>query len=147
MSNPIIRKLEHSDFPGWLPLWDQNNLGQRNETVTTETWARICDPDHAVHGLCALDGDRLVGLAHYVLHPTTGSLQPACYVQDVYVDPAQRGKGIGTKLIKAIAKIGGREKWARMYWLADANDAAAQGLYKNLGVKLNFSLHVMPLNM
>jgi RimJ/RimL family protein N-acetyltransferase len=38
-----------------------------------------------------------------------------------------------------------QENWARIYWLADGSNDAAQRLYKNLGVKLDFSLHIMPL--
>lgn len=145
MSALKIRPLEQNDFPAWLPLWDGNNMGQRNEEVTTETWSRILDSDSPVHGLGAFDGDTMVGLVHYILHPTTGHIEPACYMQDVYVDPAQRQKGIGRALVEEIARIGQQEKWSRLYWLAEEDNVAAQNLYKNIGVKLNFSLHVMPL--
>ena len=37
------------------------------------------------------DGDALLGMIQYVLHPTTGAINDACYMQDVYVDPAHRG--------------------------------------------------------
>jgi GNAT superfamily N-acetyltransferase len=146
MSSVAIKPLTHTNFPDWLPLWNANNLGIVNETVTTETWARICDTDSPVHGLGAFDGDTLVGLVHYILHPTTGAIEPVCYMQDVFVTPEHRKLGIARKLIAHLANIGKREKWARMYWLAESKNTAAQNLYKSLGVKMDFTLHILPLS-
>ena len=35
------------------------------------------------------------------------------------------------------------EKWARIYWIADMNNAAAQKLYQSFGARINFSFHVL----
>ena len=40
--------------------------------VTEGTWAALCNPTSAVHGLVAEQEDQLAGLAYLVLHPTTG---------------------------------------------------------------------------
>lgn len=140
-----IRPLQKEDYAAWLPLWDGNNLGTRDEAVTAETWRRLMDENNPVKGLGAFGGDKMRGLVHYVLHPTTGAIAPACYMQDLYVDPAHRKKGIARALVQELVSIGQKEKWARIYWLAEAENKAAQALYKTLGVKLNFTLHVMPL--
>lgn len=142
-----IRAIENRDFPDWLPLWDGNNLETRDEAVTSETWSRLIDPEFPVYGLVAEDGGKLVGLVHYIVHPTTGSLKNVCYMQDVYVAPPARQKGVARKLLKELAAIGQRrEKWARIYWMAEADNEAAQKLYKTIGVKLDFTLHMMALN-
>lgn len=141
-----IRPLKPTDFPYWLPLWDGNNKGERNQEVTTETWARLTDPEFPVNGLCAELNDKMVGLVHYVLHYTTGSIAPVCYMQDVYVDPSMRKKGIARAMVMELSKIAFEKKWGRMYWLAEENNEAAQALYENIGVKLDFSLHVLPIS-
>ena len=141
----MIRPLQNADYEIWLPLWDGNNLGTRDEAVTAETWRRLMDAKSGVGGLAAFEGERMCGLVHYVLHPTTGAIAPVCYMQDLYVDPARRKKGIARALVQELVKIGNKEEWARLYWLAEADNKAAQALYKTLGVKLNFTLHVMPL--
>ena len=141
-----IRLLEMNDFPAWLPLWNANNLGVVNEAVTTATWGRIIDPAVDVYGLGAFEGDVLVGLVQYVVHPITGTVEPVCYMQDVFVDPNHRKKGIARKLVKELARIGERSSWARMYWLAERDNVAAQELYKNIGVTLDFALHILPLD-
>jgi ribosomal protein S18 acetylase RimI-like enzyme len=141
-----IRAIQTIDYAAWLPLWNGNNLGIQNQDITDTTWARLTDPDFPVHGLMAFENGMAVGLLHYVTHPTTGSLQDICYMQDVYVDPLFRRRGIARSLVTELARIGQTEtSWARLYWLADASNVAAQGLYKSLGVKLDFTLHVMPM--
>jgi ribosomal protein S18 acetylase RimI-like enzyme len=145
MNDFVIRPLEQNDFPGWLPLWDGNNEGSRNQDVTAETWSRLIDPHSTVNGLCAIQGGKMVGLVHYILHPTTGAIAPVCYMQDLYVPPEQRRQGIARALVEELAKIGRMKKWTRMYWLAETDNEAAQTLYQNLGLKLRFTLHVLPL--
>ncbi|MEM7679394.1 MAG: GNAT family N-acetyltransferase [Pseudomonadota bacterium] len=138
-----IRPITADDFPNWLPLWDGNNNGQRDQEITTETWARLTDPAFPVHGIVAEKNGELVGLVQYVLHYTTGHIEPICYMQDVYVPPEQRQQGIARKMVEHLAKVGKEQKWPRMYWLAESDNEAAQKLYKTLGVKLDFTLHVL----
>lgn len=147
MGKTIIRPLVYQDFPQWLPLWDGNNMGQRNEAVTTQTWERLCDPENAqVNGLCIERGGQILGIVHYILHPTTGQINPVCYMQDVYIDPAHRRKGLGKRLVEAVIKHGQQEKWARLYWLTPDSNIEARALYKSLGIKLDFSFYVMPIS-
>lgn len=140
-----IRPLQPDDYESWLPLWNGNNLGQIDEELTAVTWERLMDAQAPVGGLCALNGSDMLGIVQYVLHPTTGSIKPVCYMQDMYVDPAHRRKGTARKLVQALAETGKTSGWARLYWLTEAGNTAAQALYKNLGMKLDFTLHVMPL--
>jgi ribosomal protein S18 acetylase RimI-like enzyme len=142
---PAIRAIAKDDYERWSVLWDANNQGQNDSKVTATTWARLNDNDSAVNGLVAIVDDRPVGLVHYILHPTTGSLNEVCYVQDVFVDPAYRQRGYATAMMQELANEGRKRNWARLYWLAEADNFAAQMLYKRLGVRLNFSLHVMPM--
>lgn len=144
-SIPLIRNLRENDHDDWVKLWDASNGGVRNIAVTTETWSRLLNPIYPVHGLLAQADGKAVGLVHYILHPVTGHIEPVCYMQDLYVEPAFRRRGIARLLIAELAAVGAAERWARLYWLAEENNPEAQGLYKKLGVKLNFSLHVLPL--
>lgn len=141
----LIRALQAEDYDQWLPLWDGNNLGTRDDKVTAQTWARLIEDSAPVHGLVAEEDGKILGLTHYILHPTTGALNDVCYMQDVYVDPSARKKGIARKMVQNLAVLGAKKGWARMYWLADETNEAAQNLYKNIGVKLNFSLHILAL--
>ena len=145
--NPLtIRPLHPDDFEQWQPLWDGNNLGVRDEAVTRETWNRLLSSDNTqVNGLCAEKDGEMCGIVHYILHPTTGHINPVCYMQDVYVDPAHRRQGVGRHLVEEVVKTGMQEKWARMYWLTENDNAEARAMYENLGIKLDFTFYVLPV--
>ncbi len=142
-----IRPFRAQDFHLWEPVWIANNFGEIGNAVTKQTWSRIIDPDSPVGGLGLFTRgeDKLVGILHYVLHPTTGSLKDACYMQDLFIRPEHRGRGLALRLIEDLARRGEKAGWSRLYWLAEAQNEAAQALYKKVGVKLNFTLHLYPL--
>ena len=147
MIHIAVRPLKFDDFAKWLPLWDGNNMGERNQAVTTETWSRITNSDNTqVNGLCAERNGKILGIVHYILHPTTGQINPVCYMQDVYVEPEYRRKGIGKRLVEEVTKIATKEKWARMYWLTQSDNENAKAMYENFGIKLDFTLYVLPIN-
>ena len=140
-----IRALIRSDYDQWLPLWQENCLHQISDDVTAETWRRIGNLKENVFGLAAFnDNDELVGILHYILHATTGFIQPACYMQDLFVGEKHRKQGIAKQLVWELHEFGKNEKWARIYWFAENNNEAAQALYKNLGVKMDFGLFILP---
>lgn len=90
-------------------------------------WQRLVAGD-AVHALGArLDGT-LVGIAHFFFHPTVW-LADACHLQDFFVDPAARNRGVARALIEAVAATA-RERGAfRLYWHTHTGNATARALY------------------
>lgn len=140
----MIRPLTRGDYDQWLPLWQANCLNQISDDVTAETWRRITNPKENVFGLGAFDDqENLQGFLHYILHPTTGFKEPACYMQDLFVAEDHRRQGIAKQLVWELHVFGKAQRWARLYWLADKNDEAVQNLYKNLGIPMDFSLHML----
>lgn len=139
-----------SDYDQWLPLWRANNHGSVSDAVTTETWRRLNDPSWPVHGIVAryndpVAGMRIAGLVHYITHPVTGHVEPACYMQDLFVDADFRRRGIGRLLVEALSVAARHRNYTRLYWLAEADNEAAQALYHDIGLRLPFTFHVLPL--
>ena len=147
MNNLTIRRLQFSDFEAWHPLWVLNNEGQITDQITKHTWRNITNKNYSVYGLCAEEDSDMIGILHFIIHPVTGSLSPVCYMQDLFIHPDHRRKGIAQALLEELNAIGQQEKWNRIYWLAEHKNIAAQKLYENIGVKLDFSLHVLPLGI
>lgn len=143
----LTSTLEPQDYAEWLPLWNANMEYTASADVTALTWSRICDPASMIGGIGVRQAPDLplAGICHYILHPTTGNVKTVCYMQDLYVKPEVRRQGLGRSLMTALTKLGRGENWARIYWLAELHNEAAQQLYKSLGVKLDFTLHVLPL--
>jgi GNAT superfamily N-acetyltransferase len=57
-----------------------------------------------------------VQFAHYILHPHTWSLQPVCYLEDLFVAPEARRLGRGRHLIERLVTMGRDHGWRRVYW-------------------------------
>lgn len=143
-----IHPIEEADHDQWLPVWNDNCDNQLDAKITKVTWQRLCDPANPVNGLIAKNAEgKAIGILHYILHPTTGNIDLVCYMQDLFISADYRRQGIARMLVVELAAIAEKEGWNRIYWLADKNNEAAQNLYKNIGVALDFSLHVLPVNM
>jgi ribosomal protein S18 acetylase RimI-like enzyme len=56
-------------------------------------------------------------------------LTPACYLADLFVDPAQRAAGVGKQLIDWLLDEMKRQRWSRFYWHTRLNNYRARGLY------------------
>ncbi len=53
----------------------------------------------------------------------------ACYLQDLYVDPAHRGRGFGRRPIEAVAEAARIRSCNKLYRLTHESNAAACSLY------------------
>jgi len=59
--------------------------------------------------------------------------KPGIYLEDLYVNPAFRGAGIGKKLLVHLARLAKRRGCGRLeWWVLDWNEPSI-GFYKNLG--------------
>ena len=129
-----IRPLTARDINAWLPLW-QGYLdfyrARLPEAVTQGVWARLSDGGDAqmqALGAYAAAGE-LQGFVHVVFHPNTWSLQPCCYLEDLFVAESARGQGLGRALIDAVYALAQARGCGRVYWVTDTGNHAAQGLY------------------
>ena len=107
------------------------------------TWQRLtAGPE--LYGLGGrLDGT-LVGIAHYFFHPAFWSGE-ACYLQDLFVDEAARGRGVARALIERVAEAA-RERGAdRYYWHTQESNARARVLYDKVARFTGFIRYVYPL--
>ena len=140
----LIRSLERRDYEQWLPLWQENCEHKISDEVTKETWRRLTHPKEKMGGLGVFDAqDNMLALLHYILHPTTGFIENACYMQDIFVAQEYRKQGLAKRLMWELQDVKKTEKWSRIYWFAENDNVAAQKLYKTLGIKLDFSLHMI----
>lgn len=127
-----IRALGAEDRPSWERLWDDycDFYGQKlPPEVSDATWSRILDPASPIQGWGAFVEGRLVGLAHTVLHPHTWSTRTLCYLEDLFVSPSVRGRGVGHSLISFLWDRAAAEGWGRLYWHTEESNATARRLY------------------
>ena len=142
-----IRSVDAADEPRWRALWDAyTRFYQRepSEPVTAHTWARIMNPHCPMFAIVAEDGaDRVSGMANYVLHENTSTLTPVCYLEDLFVDPADRGHGIGARLIDWLVAEMKRQRWSRLYWNTKEDNYRARALYDRYAKHSGFVRYVL----
>jgi len=90
-----------------------------------------------------LDG-RLVGIAHFLTHPSTSSAD-VCYLQDLFTAPDVRGRGVARALIAAVGSWARDRGCARVYWHTQESNATARGLYDQVAVNKGFIQYQLPL--
>jgi GNAT superfamily N-acetyltransferase len=138
-----IRGLEPADRAAWEPLFRgyiEFYQAAVADDVIGETWARLLSPEPEFHiGLGAVDGEgRLVGIAHILFHRSTWSKSCYCYLEDLFVDPGARTRGIGRKLIEAVYAEADRRGATRTYWATQEFNYRARALYDQVATKSPF---------
>lgn len=136
-----IRALRSSDRARWDPLWQGYLRFYRHHLpgeVTDSAFARLTDPKGALRGLVAERDGALLGFAHYQFHPSTWAVRDYCYLEDLYVDPAARGGGVGGALIRAVYAEADRAHAATVYWLTQEFNADGRALYDTLARRTSF---------
>lgn len=137
-----IRALTPADRGDWLPLWQayltfyESSLA---DDVTASTFARLADPAGDLQGAIARDDDgRAVGIVHWFGHPATWSTTGYTYLEDLFVDPAARGGGVGRALIAHVTEAARAAGSAKVYWLTAEGNATARALYDRVAERSGF---------
>lgn len=131
----IIRPPSASDRHGWQRLWEAylDFYGhQPDRDGTGRLWHQILDLDDPIEGLVAESEHHLVGLVHFFPHPDTWGAEPVCYLQDLYVEESERGRGVGGSLITAVHRRAETEGWSSVYWHTAEDNTTARRLYDDL---------------
>jgi GNAT superfamily N-acetyltransferase len=136
-----VRPIERADRARWEPLWRAYLVfyrAQWSDEVADATFARIFDPLEPVHAFVAERGGELIGFTHYLFQRSTWLLNPQCYLQDLYVEEATRGGGLGRALIAAVVDAAREAGAARVYWNTHETNAVARRLYDSVAVRTGF---------
>lgn len=144
----LIRPVQRNDFARWKPLWDGYNAfyGRKDatalaESITASTWSRFFDSYEPMHALVAEQAGQILGLVHYLFHRSTISIEPSCYLQDLFTVEASRGKGIGRELIKEVYRRATDAGCSRVYWHTHETNATAMRLYDQVAEKSGFVVY------
>ena len=142
----IIRAALPADEPVWRELWKgycEFYEAQVSDEVTSRTWKRILDPDSQIMCVVAEVEGKVYGFAHCVVHENTWETQAVCYLEDLYVRPGARGRGIGTALLEWLRNAMRAEGWARLYWVTKADNVEARRLYDRFTTADDFVRYVI----
>lgn len=125
-----VDALQACDYAAWQRLGEGYNTFYERElpqATYERTWARLMDGD-GIHGFAARVDGQLLGITHYLFQPSIWSAD-VCYLQDLFVDGAARGRGLAQALIEQVAQVAKARGAPKLYWLTHTTNTRARGLY------------------
>lgn len=107
------------------PLEAKATLEQIQETIFADKPTAFCH--------VAEEDGVVVGISIWFLNYSTWLGKPGIYLEDLYVDPAYRGKGYGLALLKELGTICVERDYERLqWWVLDWNKPSIE-FYTSLG--------------
>lgn len=132
-----IRKAEQSDIPDILRMIKELAEYERllHEVVTTEQHLQevIFGKNKFVEVLIAEFESKLAGQTIFFHNFSTFVGKPGLYIEDLYVRPEFRGKGIGKALLNEVIKIAKERNCGRVEWVVLDWNQPAIDFYKSMG--------------
>jgi GNAT superfamily N-acetyltransferase len=127
-----IRDPRPGDEPDWRRLWLGYCIFYETdvpEAVTAATWERMLRPGSPLFGRIAEWDGRIAGFTISILHEGSWTTRPCCYLEDLFVDPSFRGRGIARALIEDLVQRCPTQGWSRLYWHTRNSNREARRLY------------------
>lgn len=135
----LIRTANENDVPAIFALIKElaefEKLADQINTTENELRNTLFGEDRFVEILLAEFNGEIVGQALFFKNFSTFLGKPGIYLEDLYVKPEMRGKGIGKMLLDKIISIAKERNYGRVEWsVLDWNESAID-FYKKIGAK------------
>jgi GNAT superfamily N-acetyltransferase len=144
-----IRAIEEKDKNQWLKLW-AGYLEFYKSTISPEqtelTWKRLINNELKMFGFVAEDENGVIGFTHCLFRPSTWTETDYCYLEDLFVDPNIRGKGVGRALMEKVVELAKEKKSKRVYWTTQEFNKTARVLYDSITPVSEFVQYRLPLS-
>ena len=144
-----IRTIEEKDKDQWLKLW-AGYLEFYKSTISPEqtelTWKRLIKNELKMFGFVAESEEGVIGFTHCLFRPSTWTEADYCYLEDLFVDPNIRGKGIGRALMNKVFELAKEKNSKRVYWTTQEFNKTARVLYDSITPVSEFVQYRLPLN-
>ena len=142
-----IQSLDTIEYLKWLHVWQQyQQFYQASiaEDVSIKTWEKLIEPTYTqMYGYAAVKDGVVMGIVHVIEHESCWTLKPYAYLQDLFVDPSERGQGVARSLIEQVYTQAMQRQCDRVYWLTQESNHLAQQLYDKVAKKTGFIQYKM----
>ena len=134
----MIRLAGERDREAWESLWrawQSHMSGTVPDEATERSWRQMMAQDGRLSSLLAFDGDEALGFAVVSRTPFAWTGEDILFLQDFFVSPHVRGRGIGTALLKAVYAHADAVKASQVFWMVDDDDPELQAFYARHSVR------------
>ncbi len=144
-----IRPALESDLPGVLRLYAQPEIDDGDVLAlpdATRIWERMAAyPNYKLH--VALQGTQVVGTFALLIMNNLGHLgAPSAIVEDVAVDPAMQGQGIGQAMMRHALALARASACYKLALSSNVKREKAHAFYDSLGFERHgFSFRITGL--
>ena len=109
--------------------WQVHMGGQVPPHVTEKSWSMMVTPGSGLEALLAFDGTQALGFGIVSRTPFAWTGEDILYLQDLFVLPQARGRGVGGALIRGIYAHADASGASQVFWMVDEDDPELQGFY------------------
>jgi GNAT superfamily N-acetyltransferase len=143
-----IRPVRDSDFFTWLDLYAEYAKFYDTELTDQKAlllWSWLTAPEHEESGYVAVDGDRIVGLAHVreFARPLEGDR--GLFLDDLFVAEDARGRGVGRALLEHTRDLARQRGLGVVQWITAHDNAEAQRIYDSVAERTQWVTYEIPL--
>jgi ribosomal protein S18 acetylase RimI-like enzyme len=147
MNKYHVRHLKQVDREYWLAMWNQYlDFYQTNlpDQITTTTFERLISADKDIGCLIAIDDhDRPIGFLTFVIRFSTWSLNPVCYMPDLFVKLTHRKAGVAKLLMLELKKICVEQLYSETYWITKPDNVIAKKFYDQIAKRENWDVYTL----
>jgi GNAT superfamily N-acetyltransferase len=137
MDNIKIRKAELKDVTTILnlikELAEYEKLLDKVTATEDKLMNTIFGKDKFVEVWLAEINDESAGQVFFFRNYSTFLAKPGFYIEDIYVRPQFRGKGVGKKLLNKVIELAKEKNYGRVEWCVLNWNEPAIEFYKNIG--------------
>lgn len=134
-----IDRATERDVPLILRLINELAVYEKlaHEVTATEDGLRrtLFGPFPAAEVLIGYANDEPAGFALFFANYSTFLALPGIHLEDLFVVPAWRGRGLGRQLLARLAALAVERECGRLEWTVLDWNAPAIGFYKSLGAR------------
>ena len=144
-----VRPVATGDESSWRDLY----RGYRrfyempdDEAALDTVWAWLGDAGHELDGFVVVDArGRIGGLAHVRPFARPLSADTGLYLDDLYVDPDLRGRGLGRAILGFLGALAVERGLAVVSWMTAEDNTTARALYDSVATTGPWVTYDMPV--
>jgi GNAT superfamily N-acetyltransferase len=133
----MIRRATEKDVEAILGLIEDlaeyERFGGRVDVDADRLRDSLFGDNPAVFAHVAEEGDQVVGTAIWFLNYSTWTGAHGIYLEDLFVRPEARGRGLGKALLVALAQVAVEAGYRRVEWSVLNWNELALGFYRSVG--------------